>query len=437
MISSQPTTLVHYASGDIAIPRTASYADFHLGNGLRVVLHEDHATPMVTVNVLYHVGSKNEQPGRTGFAHLFEHLMFDGSRNLERGGYDRHCTSVGGDNNAFTSSDITDYYLSLPSDHLALGLWMESDRMAEFAVAEISLETQKNVVMEEKRQSTDDVPYGDSMILMRAMSYNPLHPYSWETIGSMEDIRAASLADVRAFYQRYYVPSNATLVIAGDFDPAEARRLVEGYFGPIASGESASPIHTDPAWELRGRRVVHRQNIIPFNAVFLGYHVPSIYSRDVPALELLASMLTEGESSRLYRSLEYTQQIASEAECFIDDGEIGSMLYVYAVAQHGRVTPVKLEAALRHEIERFAADGLQPRELEKVKNRKVTRVVHALQSVSNRAERLAYFTALYGDPGLAFREADLYASVTEDDVMRVAREYLAHSEPNVIEYMKG
>lgn len=435
MISTEPNILVAQQAprgGRSAEPR---FAQFALSNGLRVILHEDHSTPMVTINVLYHVGSKNEQPGHTGFAHLFEHLMFDGSRNVERGGYDRYCTSVGGDNNAFTTSDITDYYISLPSDQLPLGLWLESDRMAEFAIQEISLTTQKSVVIEEKRQNTDDVPYGDAMTLMRELSYAPEHPYSWETIGSMEDIQAARMEDVRSFYQRFYVPSNATLVIAGDFDPAETRNLVEGYFSPIPAGASIERPAADRSLLRTGGRRTITGDIFPFNAVFLGYHVPSIHEEDIHALDLLTAILTDGESSRLYQSLEYTQQIASEAESFIDEGELGSIFYVYAVAQDNKVTPRRLEDSLRAEIARLAEQGIDPRELQKVKNRKMTRIVHGLQGISNRAERLAYYDAMFAQPDLAFREPDLYASVTPADIQRVAQTYLSAAEPNAVEYV--
>jgi len=434
MISTESKTPVHAIDYHAARTEGTAFTDFTLPNGLRVILHEDQAAPMVTINVLYHVGSKNEQPGRTGFAHLFEHLMFDGSKHVDRGGYDRFCTSVGGDNNAFTNSDITDYYISLPSDQLALGLWLESDRMAGFAIQEISLETQKNVVSEEKRQNTDDVPYGDFMIQMREIAYAPEHQYSWETIGSIADIEAAKMEDVRAFYQKFYVPSNATLVIAGNFDPAEARRLVEGYFGPISSGGGIDRPVASPSLLKYGAKRVLKQEIIPFNAVFLGYHAPSIQDDDIYVLELLNGIITDGESSRLYQALEYKQQIASEAESMMDEGELGSLLYIYAIGQNNKVSCAQLEKSLRAEITKVAKEGVSERELEKVKNKKMTRVVHSLQSISNRAERLAYFGALFNDPSLAFREAELYAKITIADVQRVARKYLLDAEPNVLHY---
>jgi predicted Zn-dependent peptidase len=427
------STITPVASGE----SSPLYSMATLDNGLRVLLHEDHATPIVTIDVLYHVGSKNEERGHTGFAHLFEHLMFDGSKHVERGGYDRYCTSVGGDNNAFTSSDITNYYISLPSDQLALGLWLEADRMAGFAIQEISLETQKSVVIEEKRQTTDDVPYGDAVTVLRELSYDHSHPYNWETIGSMEDIAAASMETVRSFYSRFYHPSNAVLVVAGDIEPEETMRLVQGYFGAIPSAaQVVSPVVSSSQLR-RGNRQEVSSPIVPFEALFLAYHAPSIYDRDIHVLELLSMILSEGESSRLYRALEYEQEIASEAESFIDDGELSSLFYIYAVAQNRKVTPADLEKSLLAEIAAIARDGVSERELQKVKNRKMTRITHTLQSISNRAERLAYFEGLFGDPMLAFSEAEIYEPITPEDIQRVARIYLHDAVPNVVEYRRA
>lgn len=415
------------------------YSEISLANGLRVILHPDHSVPVVNINVLYRVGSKDEDPGRTGFAHLFEHLMFDGSRNVPRGDYDRYCTMVGGDNNAFTTCDLTDYHITLPREHLPLGLWLESDRMSGFAVGPDSLETQKSVVIEEKKQTQDDVPYGEASMVMRELSYGPTHPYSWDTIGSVEDIQGATMEDVQTFYERYYVPSRAILTVAGDFRSDETMGLIEGYFGDIAAGRSAASgpsVNRVGAEEERtgGRRCISR-DILPFNALFMGWHVPPIGCRDLRAVDILTDVLAEGESSRLYRTLEYTMQIASETDAFVDEGELDSMLYVYAVAQHGNVENRRLEESMRKEIERISCEGITEVELQKVINRKTTRIAHALQSISNRAERLAWFSALYNDPMLAFREGDLYASITLDDIQRVASEYLTAVEPNIIEYI--
>ena len=419
------------------VEQQLAFVQQRLANGLQVVLHEDHSTPMVTINVLYHVGSKNEQRGGTGFAHLFEHLMFDGSRHVPRGGYDLHCTSVGGDNNAFTNVDITDYYISLPSEQLGLGLWLESDRMAEFAIQEISLETQKSVVLEEKRQTSDDAPYGDVTQIMAALAFDERHPYSWDTIGSADDIKAATMDDVSAFYHRFYVPSNATLVIGGDFDSAEAMAMIETYFGSIPAGEPI--VRPEPNASLHrsgARRRVH-SSIIPFNAAFLGYHTPGLYDADIYPLELLVTILADGESSRFYRALEYEQEIASETECFVEEGELGSLMYIYAIGQTADVTTEQLERSLLAEIRRIADEGVTERELQKSKNRKMTTVVSALQSVSTRTERLAWYKALFDDPALAFSEASLYEAITVDDIQRVARVWLADAEPCVVEYVVG
>jgi predicted Zn-dependent peptidase len=413
-----------------------SYVEHRLANGLRVILHEDRSTPMVTINVLYHVGSKNEQRGRTGFAHLFEHLMFDGSRNVPRGGYDLYCTSVGGDNNAFTNLDITDYYISLPREQLALGLWLESDRMAEFAIQEISLDTQKSVVLEEKRQTSDDAPYGDVTQVMAELAYDPEHTYSWDTIGTAEDIVAATMHDVREFYERFYVPSNATLVIGGDFDPDEAMALVEAYFGPIAPGAPiARPVARPDHHRIGGRRRIE-SGIIPFNAAFLAYHAPGLHDSDIYPLELLVTILADGESSRLYRALEYEKEIASETECFVEEGELGSLLYIYAIGQSEEITPRQLEEGLLEEIAAIAERGVSERELQKAKNRKMTTIVSALQSVSTRTERLAWYAALFDDPMIAFSEASLYETITVDDVQRVARAWFS-TAPNVVEYVRA
>lgn len=407
-----------------------------LANGLRVLIHEDHSAPLVAINVLYHVGSKNETAGGRGFAHLFEHLMFDGSKHVERGGYDAWCTSVGGENNAFTTPDITNYYLMLPSNQLALGLWLEADRMAEFAVADISLQTQKKVVLEEKQQVMDDAPYGDMMSAMRELAYAPEHPYSWETIGVAEDIARATMDDVRGFYQRFYRPSNATLVVAGDIVPEAAMELVEGYFGDLPMAQRPLGPSVDPSMLHHGRARTIRNSSSPLNSVFLGFHLPSIHHPDMHALDLLAAVLADGESSRLYRHLEYEQGIASETEAFVDEGELGSLFYLYAVARNNRYRPRRLRHALIEQIEAIATHGVEEQELAKVKNQKLTRIAISLQAISSRAERLAWFDATFGRPELAFAEAELFEHITADDLQRVAATYLLGQQPCEVAYVQ-
>lgn len=405
-----------------------------LDNGLRVLCHADPSAPVVAVNVIYRVGSRYEEPGKTGYAHLFEHLMFDGSRHIGRGEYDRHCTLAGGENNAWTSCDLTNYWITLPAHRLELGLWLESDRMSGFAVEEISLETQKGVVAAEKRQTIDNVPYGNSWIAVRELMFAPGHPYRHEPIGLMEDVAAASLADMRSFYERFYIPRNATLVIAGGIGEKEGLDLAEEYFGGIPGGEVPAVSPLSPSLLITGQEQEIIDPITPLNAVFMGWHVPDLHSFDLRALELLAGILADGESSRFYLGLEYDPMIASETAAFIDEGEIGSTFCVYAIAQNNRIRPARLERGLLEQIEKMAATGPTGQELQKAKNRKISAVVHGLQSVTNRAERMAYFAAVCDDPSLTWHEAQTYEEITVRDIRNAAERYLASARPSIVRY---
>lgn len=417
-----------------AILSAQPFVDTTLANGLRVLCNPDPDSPVVTIDTIYRVGSRYEEQGKTGYAHLFEHLMFDGSKHLGRGEYDNYCTLAGGENNATTSSDHTNYWITLPSERFELGLWLESDRMAGFGVGQISLDTQIGVVTAEKHQVIDNTPYGDSPQELRSLLFAPGHPYLHDPIGSMEDVAAATLNDIGAFYSRYYVPANAILVVSGGIEADEALRLIEAYYGEIPRGEV--PAHTIPAPELRiggGRKTV-RSPITPLNGVFLGWHATDLHHRDSAVLDVLASILAEGESSRFYNHLEYDPLLASETGAFIEELELGSIVVVYAIAHDNDVTPDELERALREQIRAIADDGPTERELEKVKNRKITSVVHSLLSTSGRAERLAWFAATERDPELVWTEADEYANITAEQVRDVARTYLSAS-PSVVEYL--
>lgn len=405
-----------------------------LSNGLQVLCHADPHSPVVAVDVLYRVGSRYEKPGKTGYAHLFEHLMFDGSKHIGRGEYDRHCTLAGGENNAWTSCDLTNYWITLPANRLELGLWLESDRMAGFAVEQISLDTQKGVVTAEKHQTIDNIPYGNSWIAVRELMFAPGHPYRHEPIGHMEDVAVASLQDMRSFYESYYVPSNATVVIAGGIREEEALDLAEDYFGGISRGNVPTSQPVPSSLLKAGERHSISDPMTPLNAVFLGWHVPDLQSSDLRPLELLAGILADGESSRFYLALEYEPILASETAAFIDEGEIGSSFCVYAIAQNNRIRPARLERELRKQIERIALAGPTENELEKAKNRKISAVVHALQSVTNRAERMAYFAATCDTPSLTWYEARAYEEITTDDIRNATHHYLLSAQPSVVEY---
>lgn len=422
------------AEGTRNISDSPLFVEKTLENGLHILCHPDPRSPVVTVDVIYRVGSRYEPAGKTGYAHLFEHLMFDGSRHLGRGEYDRHCTLAGGENNAWTSCDLTNYWITLPAHRFELGLWLESDRMSGFGVQQISLDTQKGVVTAEKHQVIDNVPYGDAGILMRELMYAEGHPYRHEPIGSMQDVANATLDDMRWFYERYYIPSNATLVIAGGFDPQEALQLADMYFAEIPAGTHGTPPETADAMHRFGGRRSVSSDLVPFNGVFLGWHAPDLQTPDLMSLELLASILADGESSRFYLTMEYDPMIASETGAFLEEGERGSMFCVYAMGQTKRTSVKQLEGALREQVGRIARDGITGQELSKAKNRKISSVVHALQSVSNRAERMAYFAATHDDPSLAWKEAEAYGAITTDDIRRAAEQYLDPDKASVVEY---
>lgn len=409
------------------------YSFFTLSNGLNVILHQDKSTPIITINILYQVGAKDEYRGISGFSHLFEHLMFEGSKNIPKGEYDLHCTKVGGENNAYTTNDYTDYYIALPSNCLELGLWLESDRMAEFSIGKESLETQKSVVIEEKKQYCDNTPYGNSTFILRELAFDRNHPYSWDTIGTEEDIQNADMNLVRNFYQKYYTPNNATLVLAGDFDSDEAMILIEKYFGNIPKNEAQITRYKNNGNEFKhGQKIVRDDALVPLNSAFLLYHVPNKYSKDYRALELLTIILSDGESSRFYRALEYEQEIASDTESYIFEGDLSSLFHVYAIAENNEVSSENLEISLLECIKDIAQNGISEDELEKSKNRITSRVTYYVQSLMNRAERLAYFSVFYNNPDLAFNEASFYEEITKQDIQDVCKKYLFLQKPNIL-----
>ena len=407
-----------------------------LENGLRMICHPDSTAPVITLDLVYRVGSRYEEPGKTGYAHLFEHLMFDGSAFIRRGEYDHYCTMVGGENNAWTSPDLTNYWLTLPAEYLELGLWLESGRMAGFGVSQESLETQKNVITAEKRQVIDNVPYGTAGLLLRELLFPPGHPYRHEPIGEIEDVKRATLSELRSFYERYYVPENAVLVISGAVDPEEGLDKGEAYFGEIKRG--TFPLSSErpgfAAERISGNRRMVADPITPLNAVFLGWHIPDSLSNDLHGLELLAMILADGDSSRFRRGLEYDPLIASETSAFIDEGEIGSIFCAYALAQNNRISTSRLEGELRRESGRVVREGITEEELRKAKNRKMTAIAHSLLPISERAERIACNTALYDDPLLTWNEIELYESVGIDQVVSLAERYLYSVEPSVVGY---
>lgn len=410
------------------------FVEFTLDNGLHVILHEDHSTPIVAVNVCYHVGSKNEKPDKTGFAHLFEHLMFDGSKNVKRGEFDKYITQAGGYDNAYTTEDKTNYYEVLPSNYLELALWLESDRMLGFSIQEISLITQREVVKEERRWRYENRPYGSAWIKISEKSFKK-HPYRWPVIGYQEHLDNASMDDVREFYETFYVPNNAVLVIAGDIDVKKTKELVERYFGEIPKGPEniPRPQPNDEPLENEVREVVEDVNA-PLPAVFMSYRIPEEGNPDSYALALLSNILSVGESSRLYQRLVYKDKIANEVETFSDTREHPGLFLIYAIANPGFNSDT-LEKVIDEEINKIKIYGVEEKELEKAKNKIESALVSARQTVQGKADLLAHYYTFFKNPSLINTDIERYRKVTVDDIKRVAQKYFAEKNRVVLHYL--
>ena len=395
---------------------TIPFARHILPNGLTVILHEDHASPLVVVDLWYHVGSKDEDPGRTGFAHLFEHLMFMGSKNAPYPSFDAVMEMWGGHNNGTTSNDRTNYYEVGPKNLLETFLWLEADRMATLAevITEDELSRQRKVVQNERRQSYENRPYGRAELVIPEVMYPPDHPYHWPTIGSHEDLEAASVDDVRAFFERFYRPSNASLVIAGDFDPAAARALVDRYFGwqeprPVPRRASAAPA------TLAEDRAVTMSDRVQLPRLRLAYHSPALYAPGDADLDLAAHVLGGGKSSRLYKSLVFDRRIAQDAFAYQGSQMLGSLFQIGVTAKPG-YTLDDMQRAVDEELQRLLAEGPTAPELEQARNSHLADFFKGLDHLQTRADLLNHYQHLLGDPGAVQRDIGRYEAATRDSV---------------------
>ena len=405
------------------------FTSFTLDNGLRVMVHEDHTVDIAVMNILYDVGSRDERPDKTGFAHLFEHLMFGGSKNIPS--YDVPLQRVGGENNAFTSTDITNYYLTVPASNLETGFWLESDRMLSLSFDPEVLTVQRNVVIEEFRQRYLNQPYGDVWLKLRPLCYQ-VHPYQWATIGKeVAHIENATLDDVREFFYRYYLPSNAILVVAGKVNVDQVRALSEKWFGPIAAG--IRPERNLPAEPRQtARRELRVEAKVPADALYKAFHMPGRFHRDYYAADLLTDVLGRGESSRLYRKLVKEQEMFTSISAFSMGTLDPGLAVISGRLQEGR-THEEAEKAVDEILASVSADGPSDEELEKVKNQAESTLEFGEVEVMNRAMNLA-FAALSGDANFVNEEADRIAAVTRDDIRRVASATLRDDNANVLYY---
>jgi predicted Zn-dependent peptidase len=395
---------------------------FTLENGLRVVLSEDRSIPVVSVCVYYDVGSRNEREGRTGFAHLFEHMMFQGSENVPKAAHFQYIFNSGGTMNGTTSTERTNYYETLPADQLPLALWLESDRMRSLKVTQENLDNQRNAVQEEKRLNYDNRPYSNAFLRLNELIYqNPANAHS--TIGSMQDLNDATIEDIREFFRIYYAPNNAVLVIVGDFDPAEARALVEKYFATIPRQPAPPAVDVSEPAEVAASFEKYFDPFAQLPAFMLGWKAPARRTPDAYALTLASELLLEGESARLYQKLVKGDESVVAVQGNVAERRGPSSLYLFAIPKPGRPTE-EICRTIKEEIARLAAEGPSAEEMEKLRNTLLNDSVRGRQTTMYRAQRLAEYTLYDGDPHLINTEIERYLAVTPAEIRDVVARYL-------------
>src|SRR5687767_807697 len=407
----------------LSVPNT----QFQLPNGLNVILHRDPSVPVVALNLWYHVGSGHERPGRTGFAHLFEHVMFEGSTHVPEGAFDEWLEAAGANNNGSTNVDRTNYYIDLPANALDLALFLESDRLGFLLddKAPDKINGQRDVVKNEKRQGVDNQPYGQAFMELPTMLYPPGHPYSWSTIGSMEDLTAASFEDVARFFRTYYVPNNASLVIAGDINIEETRKLVEKWFADVPRGKPVPPLSA-PAPVLDGVKRKTISDRVQLPRLYLGWHSPAHLKPGDATLDIAANLLSGGKNSRLYRRLVYDLQIAQDVSAFQQSQALGSNFFIIATARPGESLD-KLQAVIDEELDKLRATPPESREMVRALNQIEANFFRAMERVGGfggKADQLNAYYKSTGTPDYFAKDLERYRAVTAADVQAVVKQYL-------------
>jgi zinc protease len=403
---------------------------FTLDNGLRVIVHEDHTTPMAVLNILYDVGARDEDPDKTGFAHLFEHLMFGGSINIPQ--YDEPLQRVGGENNAFTTNDITNYYITLPATNIETAFWLESDRMLSLAFSEKSLEVQRNVVIEEFKQRYLNQPYGDVWLKLRPLVYKK-HPYQWATIGKeIKHIEDARIGDVKAFFKKHYNPQNAIMVVGGNITTEQAKQLAEKWFGPIPAGEKYHRnLPQEPVQQEERKLTVTAK--VPLNDVYIAFHMPGRLDEGYYETDLISDILSRGNSSRLYRTLVKDRQLFSEIHAY-NMGSFDRGMFVIEGKPSENVSIEAAEAAIWEQLEILKQQLIPADELTKVKNKTESTMVFSEMSLLDKAMNLAQFE-LFGDADKLNHETDKYLAVTAEQIQKQAREIFRKGNSSTLIYL--
>jgi predicted Zn-dependent peptidase len=417
----------------IAQSSKVQFEKYTLPNGLKVILHEDKSAPVVAVTMLYHVGSKNEDTNRTGFAHFFEHLLFEGSENIARGQFDKLTSNAGGANNANTTQDRTFYYNLLPSNQLELGLWLESERLMHAKIDDIGVNTQREVVKEEKRQRVDNQPYGTLLenVMKRAFK---VHPYRWMPIGSMEHLNSAKLEHFMDFYRTFYVPNNAVLSIAGDLNIPATKKLIEAYFGPIPASKNPIPRPTEVEPPLGGEVRDIVEDNIQLPAVIQAYRAPKEGSKEYYAFNVLQTILSGGESSRMNKKLVDEKQMALAAGAFPFFMEDAGLFITFGINNMG-IQPEALEKEIDQIIESVKTQLVGEKEFQKVRNQIQAQFITRNSTLAGIAESLANYEVYFGDANLINTEIERYNQITRQDLMDVAKKYLTKENRVVLYYV--
>ena len=410
------------------VPVSVPFTQFTLPNGLHVILHRDTSVPVVSVNVWYHVGSANERVGRTGFAHLFEHLMFEGSAHVPEGAFDEWLEAAGGNNNGSTTEDRTNYYIDMPASALELALFLESDRMGFLLddKAPAKVDGQREVVKNEKRQSVDNQPYGQALVQLASLLYPPGHPYSWPVIGSMEDLSAASFEDVARFFRTYYVPGNASLVVAGDIDLSKTKTLVEKWFADVPAGRGEVPHLSPPTPVLDGVTKKTITDRVQLPRLYLAWHTPALFQPGDATMDFASNVLTGGKNSRLYRRLVYDMQIAQDVSASQQSQALGSSFLIMATARPGQSLDA-IKAVIDEEIDTLAKTPPEAREMARALNQTEASFYRQMERVggfNGKANQLnAYYTAT-GTPDYFDKDLARYRAVTAADIQAAVAKYL-------------
>lgn len=419
--------------GSVASAQKVTFEEYTLENGLHVILHQDKSAPVVITSVMYHVGAKDENPERTGFAHFFEHLLFEGTENIKRGEWFKIVSGNGGTNNANTSDDRTYYFEVFPSNNLELGLWMESERLLHPVINQIGVDTQNEVVKEEKRLRVDNSPYGNLFTAVKENLFKK-HPYRWAPIGSMAHLDAATLEEFQAFNKKFYVPNNAVLVVAGDIDPAQTIKWVNKYFGSIKRGADVKKeVFVEDPITTQINATFEDPNIqLPM--LVQAYRTPSMKTRDAKVLDMISSILSDGKSSRLYKKMVDEKKVALQVGAFNNSQEDYGMYLIYGIPM-GETTTADLVANIDEEIKKIQTELISERDFQKLQNKFENQYVNSNTSIEGIAENLATYYLLYGDVNLINTEIDIYRSITREEIRTVANKYLNQNQRLILDYV--